>query len=190
MAVKSNKAEQIAADNRYYRATGVSTLKALFSNYLNFRGRSSRAEYWWVYLFGLSFALIAAIGLPVALAALLGLQGLTIKQWLFSLGGWLVLLLVLFVITFTLIMIPLVTLVLRRYRDAGLPWWIILVQAALYLATLFLKPDSTLRNLLTWVGATSIPILMLLPSKALPATTGMDDEAGSIDSTDSSKLDG
>lgn len=78
--------------NPYYGVREGSAVLAFWLNGFNFVGQSTRCEYWWVQLAGLSLNLCAAL-FDVTFDWLL---------WL-----W---------------MLPMLSLTVRRYRDAGV-WW-------------------------------------------------------------------
>ncbi|WP_164509852.1 DUF805 domain-containing protein [Lacticaseibacillus porcinae] len=78
--------------NRYYGVREAAAVMALWANGFNFNGCSTRCEYWWVQLAGL---------------------GVQLTLSLFDLAlGW-------FAWLWTL---PMLSLTVRRYRDAGV-WW-------------------------------------------------------------------
>lgn len=76
----------------------LTAIKLFFANYANFRGRSTRAEYWWVALF------ILIVSLAFSLLKLDFLSGI------FSLA----------------IFIPSLAIAFRRFHDTGRSgWWVI-----------------------------------------------------------------
>lgn len=78
----------------------LTAIKLFFANYANFKGRSTRAEYWWVAL----FLFIVSVALS--------LFGLDIISALFSLA----------------ILIPSIALAFRRFHDTGRSgWWVIIL---------------------------------------------------------------
>lgn len=171
MAIKSNAQEQAAAHNRYYRATGFSSIKAFFGNYVNFTGRSSRSEYWWTILFGTILSIVAMIAFIAAVVgSAVGLDPdhLSPERIFSHMGIGLVVFLLLVIVFALAVLIPSLAIVIRRYRDAGIPWWIYLIQLALNAATNLMPKDSTAASLLSWAVSLSILILTLLPSKPLP----------------------
>ncbi|KRN23324.1 DUF805 domain-containing protein [Lacticaseibacillus camelliae] len=171
MAIKSSAQEQAAANNKYYRATGFSTIKAFFGNYFNFTGRSSRSEYWWVILFGAILSIVAMIGFIVAVVgSAIGLDPDTMSpaKIFGHMGIGLVIFLLLVILVALVLLVPSLALLIRRYRDAGIPWWIYLVQLLINASTNFMPKDSTVASLLSWAVSLSILILTLLPSKPLP----------------------
>lgn len=172
MAIKSNRAEQTAAHNKYYRATGLTTIKAFFGNYVNFKGRSTRSEYWWIMLFETILSILAMIAFIAALVGTIaGSAKVPDPAKLFAhLGvGMLIFLLVVFVCCLAVIL-PGLGLTVRRYRDGGIPWWIFPIQLIVYTAAELLKRGSTAQSLLEWVVLLSMIILAVLPSKPLPVS--------------------
>ena len=76
----------------------VDAVKTVYTNYVNFQGRSGRAEFWWFVLFYVVASLILSViseflGYIFALASLLPSLGVTVRR-LHDTGhtGWLVLL--------------------------------------------------------------------------------------------------
>ena len=85
------------------------SVEHVFSNYFNAKGRASRSEYWWWYLFTI-LASIAVSLLGVILDKLTGIEFLsTILTWGLSI----------------LILIPNICVQIRRYHDINRSgWWI------------------------------------------------------------------
>ena len=86
------------------------SVEHVFSNYFNAKGRASRSEYWWWYLFTI-LASIAVSLLGVILDKLTGIEFLsTILTWGLSI----------------LILIPNICVQIRRYHDINRSgWWIL-----------------------------------------------------------------
>lgn len=74
-------------------------IKRFFANYANFKGRSTRAEYWWVILFTFLVSWFLAF---------FGTFG-SILNWIFSLA----------------ILVPMLALTTRRFHDVGLSGWLV-----------------------------------------------------------------
>ena len=90
--------------------TFVESVEHVFSNYFNAKGRASRSEYWWWYLFTI-LASIAVSLLGVILDYFTGIEFLsTILTWGLSI----------------LILIPNICVQIRRYHDINRSgWWIL-----------------------------------------------------------------
>ncbi len=86
----------------------LSAIRSFFKGYANFSGRSTRPEFWWVWLLNM------VIFLPVYYSLFTGLEfdNTIINIALFSM--YIILLLVEFV--------PLLALTVRRLRDVGIHW--------------------------------------------------------------------
>jgi hypothetical protein len=86
----------------------LNAYKNFWKGYLNFSGRSTRPEFWWVWLLNM------VIFFPVYYSLFTGLEfdNLIINIALFSM--YIILLLVEFV--------PLLALIVRRLRDVGIHW--------------------------------------------------------------------
>lgn len=184
MAIKSNQAEQAGARNKYYRATGFTSIKAFFGNYVNFKGRSSRSEYWWISLFQLILSIIVMIAFIGSVVGAIagGASGLDPKKLFASLGAGLVIFLLVVLVFYLGILLPGIALTIRRYRDGGIPWWIFPIQIIVYGASQMLKAGSTAQSLLEWAALLSMIILALLPSKPLPVAPGAPTAANGLDS--------
>ncbi|MFD1393249.1 DUF805 domain-containing protein [Lacticaseibacillus jixianensis] len=169
MAIASNHAEQTAAHNRYYRATGFTSIKAFFGNYVNFKGRSSRSEYWGPALLIAGVLSVVGTTLIVSLIGSIGdpMNDLNLSQLFHGVAGLLTILLL------VVIALPSTALIIRRSRDAGVPWWCYLVILGLNLASFFIPSASLLTDVasLTIVSLTLLLILALKPSRPLPPAT-------------------
>lgn len=90
--------------------TFVESVEHVFSNYFNAKGRASRSEYWWWYLFTI-LASIAVSLLGVILDYFTGIEFIsTILTWGLSI----------------LILIPNICVQIRRYHDINRSgWWIL-----------------------------------------------------------------
>lgn len=86
------------------------SVEHVFSNYFNAKGRASRSEYWWWYLFTI-LASIAVSLLGVILDYFMGIEFIsTILTWGLSI----------------LILIPNICVQIRRYHDINRSgWWIL-----------------------------------------------------------------
>ena len=80
----------------------LTAIKLFFANYVNFRGRSTRAEYW----FAMLFVLIASIVLSV-----LSVLGLPYISTLFSIA----------------VFLPGLAICFRRFHDAGQSGWLVIL---------------------------------------------------------------
>ena len=89
--------------------TFIESVEHVFSNYFNAKGRASRSEYWWWYLFTI-LASIAVSLLGVILDYFSGIEFIsTILTWGLSI----------------LILIPNICVQIRRYHDINRSgWWI------------------------------------------------------------------
>ena len=88
----------------------INAYKAFWIKAFDFKGRSTRSEYWWAYLanFIIIFLLAIFVGISVAINETLGLF-LNLIYILFTLGQF----------------IPSISICIRRVRDMGKGWqWI------------------------------------------------------------------
>jgi uncharacterized membrane protein YhaH (DUF805 family) len=101
--VNSTPEEQALTNNPYYRATGLTAVTGWFKNYFNFTGRSTRAEFWWMYLVIFLIEIVCKLVSSLVPGAGIALMVVTHVPWL--------------------------ALMTRRYRDAGVPGYLAIVQA-------------------------------------------------------------
>lgn len=163
---KTSPAIAEAVDNAHYGARGWEAIGAFFSNYINFKGRSDRREYWWWTLWA-SLAQVAVemlIGHYFITANLLSNQfgagdpAVThnFMNVLFLMGIYYLWCLAIF--------LPSLTLTVRRFRDAGIHWgWLIGLTAVsavagLRLFTKILASDS----FSSWTGGDAILWLLIM----------------------------
>lgn len=89
--------------NRFYQASGLQALWAWGANVVNVKGRSSRCEYWWVWLFGDLASMLSSVGL-------LGIGADRLRQ----------VPMIAYALVLVVILVPSATLQIRRLRDAGI----------------------------------------------------------------------
>ncbi|WP_390406752.1 DUF805 domain-containing protein [Lacticaseibacillus jixiensis] len=165
------KAEPITAErmhNRYYGAGGFSAIVAFFANYVNFTGRSTRREYWWMQLFSWLFSIAALIGVIFAVVFFAVTQADTKVLQGAPFWGMVVGLLVYVALMFA-VLLPSLSLPIRRYRDAGVPWWLYVIQLVIRLGTLgWLGEDSNVAIGIYLVLSVITIVICALPSQAQP----------------------
>lgn len=123
-----------------------------FKNYFNFRGRSTRREYWFMFIW-YAVLTVALVGLVFAfiLTVVMNHETKGAANLLVGLGFTFVALAGLSLA----IIIPMISLHVRRYRDAGVsPWWLL---ATYLLPTIFSRTEvfgvnAGLSNTLTAVA--------------------------------------
>jgi uncharacterized membrane protein YhaH (DUF805 family) len=99
---------------------GFGDAVALFyKNYVNFEGRSSRAEYWWTFL----YQLIVYAALVVAFFALVGLEGLESTDSDLVVVSLLISACLFWIVNF----LPGISLQVRRFHDLDQTGWLVLV---------------------------------------------------------------
>ena len=95
----------------------INAYKSFFKGYVDFAGRSTRSEYWWVWLGNMIlyipffFAYGNAISNPQDEGALIGLGGTAIIYMVIGLA----------------LLLPSLALMVRRLRDAGFHWALIFI---------------------------------------------------------------
>ena len=121
----------------------INAYKSFFKGYVDFEGRSTRSEYWWVWLTNILLliplysAYFNAIFSEGSEGAFLALGGLSIIYMIFGLA----------------LFLPWLALTVRRLRDAGFHWALIFV------------------GFIPMVGGFALLVLLAMPTKeeATPA---------------------
>ncbi|MDI9230844.1 DUF805 domain-containing protein [Staphylococcus caprae] len=99
-------------------------LKLFWSNYVNFKGRSRRSEYWYATLWNLIFVIPGLIGLFIGfMFAMIG--SASHDEAALTIGGSLLILGYLYCIIFALAtLIPNLAILVRRFHDLSFSMWI------------------------------------------------------------------
>ena len=121
----------------------INAYKSFFKGYVDFTGRSTRSEYWWVWLTNILLliplysAYFNAIFSEGSEGAFLALGGLAVIYMIFGLA----------------LILPMLALTVRRLRDAGFHWALIFV------------------HFIPVVGGIALLVLLAMPTKeeATPA---------------------
>lgn len=172
---------QRQADNKYYRAGFLRSLLGFFANYVNFTGRSSRSEYWWVALWRLFVAACLIGGGVLILVNDHGIDRMFAGD-MARLFAFLWLLLVGCIIGLAIV-VPTLSLEVRRFRDAGWSWWwLVGFYGAAGLGAILLNAGTL--NAQPWATAIGGALILatalfelvidLLPSKNPPQAGGAD----------------
>ena len=121
----------------------INAYKSFFKGYVDFTGRSTRSEYWWIWLGNMIlyipffFAYGNAIANPRNESALVALGGIAIIYMIFGLA----------------LFLPGLALTVRRLRDAGFHWALIFV------------------ILIPIVGPLALLVLLAMPTKQVEVVT-------------------
>lgn len=121
----------------------INAYKSFFKGYVDFTGRSTRSEYWWIWLGNMIlyipffFAYGNAIANPRNESALVALGGIAIIYMVFGLA----------------LFLPGLALTVRRLRDAGFHWALIFV------------------ILIPIVGPLALLVLLAMPTKQVEVVT-------------------
>ena len=121
----------------------INAYKNFFKGYVDFTGRSTRSEYWWIWLTNMILlvpfysAYFKALANPRNETALMALGGIAIIYMIFGLA----------------LMLPMLALTVRRLRDAGFHWALIFV--------IFIP----------MVGALALLALLAMPTKQVEVVT-------------------
>lgn len=127
--------------------------KAFWQNYFDFKKTSTRSEYWWVTFINVFIFLILIVAFG-GLGSFQGAKGFTIG----SIIG-----LVIFIIYAILAIIPSIALMVRRYRDAGVnPWWLVVTCLVPFLLKLI---HNGLVGKVALILSTIHFLILILPSK-------------------------
>jgi len=107
----------------------INAYKNFFKNYAEFTGRSTRPDYWWVWLgnFILSIPFWIIYFYTVFLSVVMDSVGETVSEATFMFLGLVV---IFYVIFFLAILVPTLALSVRRLRDAGFHWAFIFLRFA------------------------------------------------------------
>ena len=121
----------------------INAYKSFFKGYVDFEGRSTRSEYWWVWLTNILLliplysAYFNAIFSEGEEGAFLALGGLAIVYMIFGLA----------------LILPMLALTVRRLRDAGFHWALIFV------------------HFIPVVGGIALLVLLAMPTKEVEIVT-------------------
>jgi uncharacterized membrane protein YhaH (DUF805 family) len=97
-------------------------INSYFRNYVGFSGRATRAEYWWVVLFGF-IVTFPALLLDLFLFGDLVLEGgIGVVSGILSLG----------------LLLPSLALIVRRFHDAGMSGWLALLGLVPFVGPIFI----------------------------------------------------
>ena len=121
----------------------INAYKNFFKGYVDFAGRSTRSEYWWIWLTNILLliplysAYFNAIFSEGEEGAFLALGGLAIVYMIFGLA----------------LILPMLALTVRRLRDAGFHWALIFV------------------HFIPVVGGIALLVLLAMPTKEVEIVT-------------------
>ena len=121
----------------------INAYKSFFKGYVDFTGRSTRSEYWWIWLTNILLliplysAYFNAIFSEGEEGAFLALGGLAIVYMIFGLA----------------LILPMLALTVRRLRDAGFHWALIFV------------------HFIPVVGGIALLVLLAMPTKEVETVT-------------------
>ena len=121
----------------------INAYKNFFKGYVDFTGRSTRSEYWWIWLGNMILLVpfysvyFKALANPRNEAALMALGGIAIIYMIFGLA----------------LMLPMLALTVRRLRDAGFHWALIFI--------IFIP----------MVGSLALLVLLAMPTKQVEVVT-------------------
>ena len=121
----------------------INAYKNFFKGYVDFTGRSTRSEYWWIWLTNMILLVpfysvyFKALANPRNEAALMALGGIAIIYMIFGLA----------------LILPMLALTVRRLRDAGFHWALIFI--------IFIP----------MVGPLALLVLLAMPSKQVEVVT-------------------
>ena len=107
----------------------INAYKNFFKGYAEFTGRSTRSDYWWVWLgnFILSIPFWIIYFYTIFLSAVMDSVGETVSEATFMVLGLVV---IIYAVFFLAILVPTLALSVRRLRDAGFHWAFIFLRFA------------------------------------------------------------
>lgn len=141
----------------------IKAYKQFWKKYFNFKGVSTRSEFWWVFLINslISLVFIVAFG-GVALVT-----GIVTGHGPKEVGIAAIIGLIVAVVYYIAAIIPTISLHFRRYRDAGVTPWLLLITYGVP----FIIEGSTFYDKHAWVQAVILIIaiinfvILVMPSK-------------------------
>jgi uncharacterized membrane protein YhaH (DUF805 family) len=146
----------------------IEALLLFFKNYANFRGRSSRSEYWYMFLWNAIYSAIMEVWVFMAILHMpLMVNNYTLPSILRALMVPLIVVTVVSVAT----LVPWVSLSVRRFRDADYSPWYLLLTMALPAVLLSLSNNvfTTFGNVCTVVGlALVIAHMVMMARRSIP----------------------
>ena len=124
----------------------INAYKNFFKNFAEFTGRSTRPDYWWVWLgtFILSIPFWVIYIYTVYLSAVMDSVSDSASEAAFMIFG---LVAIIYVVFYLAILVPTIALTIRRLRDAGFHWAFIFLRFA------------------PMVGGIALLILLAMPTK-------------------------
>ena len=124
----------------------INAYKNFFKNYAEFTGRSTRPDYWWVWLGNLilSIPFWVIYIYTVYLSAVMDSVSDSASEAAFMIFG---LVAIIYVVFYLAILVPTIALTIRRLRDAGFHWAFIFLRFA------------------PMVGGIALLILLAMPTK-------------------------
>ena len=124
----------------------INAYKNFFKGYAEFAGRSTRSDYWWVWLgnFILSIPFWIIYFYTVFLSTVMDSIDDSVSEATFMVLGLVV---IIYVVFFLAILVPTLALSVRRLRDAGFHWALIFVA------------------FVPFVGSIALLVLLAMPSK-------------------------
>lgn len=108
----------------------IQAFKNFWRHGFDFKGRATRAEYWWMALWGVIFGLAGFLILVLGVFGVIFGEGLIMPLNPFYAN--LPMIIIIMLILGLVIFIPGIALTVRRLRDAGLKTWVIWVLVVLY----------------------------------------------------------
>ncbi|MFD1485732.1 hypothetical protein ACFQ5J_10865 [Lacticaseibacillus baoqingensis] len=158
----------IRAGNAHYGVRGKQAIWAYFANFVNYTGRSTRAECWWALLAVSGAIVVIAGGLLLAVFGSFQRLASGNSGELHGLRVVALLLLLAFAWAALCSLWPTVALLIRRSRDAGVPWWGTGLLAVLLLVSLWGRQWGVWANAGLALAAIGLLGISLLPSRPLP----------------------
>ncbi|UQS84877.1 DUF805 domain-containing protein [Apilactobacillus apisilvae] len=131
-----------------------------FKKYFQLHGKSTRSEYWWVFLINIIIRFIISIIIFTIYSAITGADDLLFSLFYVIIG--------LCIYQF-LIFIPSINLIIRRYRDTGISaWWFVLTNILPFLITVIITFENNFASYLSPIVSLLLIadfVIKLLPSK-------------------------
>lgn len=131
----------------------------------DFHGSSRRGQYWWI-IFMNVLAALAGIGITIATILAVGVKNeIRPGMPLAVFGGTVGVIFVVLFIWYLYQGLPQLTVTIRRYRDAGVSPWALLVTRLAPTVIMFIAPSQSLAQLLSGILLLADLVITLLPTR-------------------------
>lgn len=153
----------------------MTAIKDFFKGYVEFKGRSTRAGYWWIQLIGFVLGLLIFVPFIITLMMTALANNGTLEGWGIKAVMSFIIPLILLLLVSLALLLPTLALGVRRYRDAGLTNKAILLFYVInFISQVLMRfyEDSTAFTILSLIIIAVGFVLTVLPSGKLAQGDG------------------